>query len=172
MADLDISEHEGLGLGTIMARNHIDASAIGAALGLELADGPVLTCNDELSLAGTGPGIWLAMCHGAQADWAERLAEKLDGIASVSDQSGGYAIFQFSGTDARELLQRGAFIDLHSSAFGPQSVATTAIAHIGAILWQRDETSTFEVAVFRSFAASFRDWIAAAREGLGEARPS
>ena len=172
MADLDISERHGLGLATIMARNHVDASAIGAALGLDLADGPMLTTNEELMLAGTGPGMWLAVRDDAPAYWAEGLAKILNGIASVSDQSGGTIIFRFSGADARELLQRGAFIDLHPSTFGPRSVATTVIAHIGVILWQRDEAPTFEVAVFRSYAASFRDWIDAARGGLGEPRPT
>lgn len=172
MADLDISERQGLGLATIMARNSVGASAIGEALGLDLAEGPLLTGNVGLTLVGTGPGMWLARYSDLEPDWAERLAEKLKGIASVSDQGGGYVIFQFRGADARELLQRGAFIDLDPSSFGPRSVATTVIAHIGAILWQRDQTPTFEVAVFRSFTASFRDWIAAAREGLGEARLS
>jgi len=172
VAELDISERQGFGLATIMARNQVGASAIGAALGLDLAEGPVLTGDGDLMLAGTGPKMWLALRDDAPADWAEGLAERLGGIASVSDQSGGYAIFRFGGVDARELLQRGAFIDLHLSAFGPRSVATTVIAHIGAILWQRDEAPTFEVAVFRSFAASFRDWIAAARSGLGEFRPT
>ena len=172
MADRDISERHGLGLATIMARNNVGASAIGNALGLGMVEGPVLTGDDGLRLAGTGPDMWLAMRNDPPADWAASLAAKLNGIASVSDQSGGYAIFQFRGSDARELLQRGAFIDLHPSAFGSRSVATTVIAHIGVILWQCDDDPTFEVAVFRSFAASFRDWIAAARDGFGEPQPS
>lgn len=155
-----------------MARNHVDASAIGAALDLDLAEGPLLTGDDDFRLVGTGPGMWLAVRGDAPPGWAETLAVKLTGIASVSDQSAGYAIFHFQGANARELLQRGAFIDLHPKTFCRRSVATTVIAHIGVILWQCDDESTFEVAIFRSFAASFREWIAVAREGLGEVRLS
>jgi sarcosine oxidase subunit gamma len=66
---------------------------------------------------------------------------------------------RFSGPAARDLLSRGAFIDFHPSAFGPGSTAVTAIAHIGIILWQLDDTPAFEVALFRSYAASFWRWV-------------
>jgi sarcosine oxidase subunit gamma len=93
---------------------------------------------------------------------AARLRERLGALASVCDQSGGYQILQLSGPDARTLLQRGAAIDLHPSAFASGSVATTVIAHIGVILRQLDAAPTYEVALFRSYAASFRHWLDAA----------
>jgi methylglutamate dehydrogenase subunit D len=93
--------------------------------------------------------------------WAAIVADDLAGIASVFDQSSGYAILGLSGVGAGALLQKGAFLDLHADAFPPGSVAVTVIEHIGAILWRPDE-NIFEIAVFRSFASSFWHWLTAA----------
>jgi sarcosine oxidase subunit gamma len=87
-------------------------------------------------------------------------------MASVSDQSGGYVILRISGPAARTLLQRGAPVDLHPSAFGPGSVAATVIAHIGVIIRQLDATPAYEIALFRSYAASFGHWLDAAVAAL------
>jgi methylglutamate dehydrogenase subunit D len=79
----------------------------------------------------------------------------------VTDQSSGYVIFRLSGEGATALLQKGAFIDLDPVAFAVGAAATTVIAHIGVIIWKLDDVPTFDIALFRSFAGSFRDWIAA-----------
>ena len=89
------------------------------------------------------------------------LRERLGALASVSDQSSGYVVFRLSGGGARTLLQRGAAIDFQPPAFAPGSVATTVIAHIGVIIWQVDEEPVYDIALFRSFAASFLDWFEA-----------
>ncbi len=90
--------------------------------------------------------------------WAA-LPNKLAGIAAISDQSGGYVIYRIAGRDTRALIQRGVSIDLHPDVFQTGSAASTLIAHIGVILWQIDDAPTFEIAVFRSYAASFRHWL-------------
>lgn len=155
---LQITECEGFRLATIMLRKSADPQAIGKALQLIVPTGPTCVAGNGLTLIGTGPGVWLAFAESSSPRWAEELAEKLPG-ASISDQSGGYVIFKLAGAKARKLLQRGAYIDLDPSAFGVGSVAATVIAHIGTTVWQIDDAPTFHVAVFRSFAWSFRDWI-------------
>jgi sarcosine oxidase subunit gamma len=149
-----------------MARKGVDAAMIGARLGATPADGPRATQSGGMTLVGVGPGAWLATAEDGPSGWAEGLRDRLAGVASVSDQSSGYKVFRFRGDGARELLQRGAFIDLHPAVFPPGTAATTVIAHIGVILWALDETPTFDVAVFRSFVGSFLDWIEAATSGL------
>ena len=84
---------------------------------------------------------------------------RLSGLASLSDQSSAYAVFRLSGLGARTLLQRGVSIDLDPAAFSPGSAATSVISHIGVIFWQLDNAPTYEVAVFRSLARSFRHWL-------------
>ena len=163
---LTIEERTGFGLATVMARRGVTPARVGEALGVPAVDGPRWTRAGGLTLLGTGPGCWLVLSEDGAADHAVRLRETLGPLASVSDQSGGYQILRLSGPDARTILQRGAAIDLHPSAFAAGAVATTVIAHIGVILWQLDETPTYEVALFRSYAASFGHWLEATVRAL------
>jgi heterotetrameric sarcosine oxidase gamma subunit len=167
VADLHIGERDGVGLATVMARKGADATGIGAALKLPLADRPEILAIGDVALIGTGPGQWLAVMPDARPGWIAALEESLEGLASVSDQSGAYVVVRFTGGEAREFLQRAVAIDLHPSVFRSGSAATTVVAQISVILWQRDEAPTFELAVFRSYLGSFRDWILAAKAGLG-----
>jgi heterotetrameric sarcosine oxidase gamma subunit len=162
---LTLEERAGFGLATVMARKGVTAKQVADALGAPLVDGPSWSSNGELALLGSGPGTWLVLADDP-ATHAERLRAALGPLASVSDQSGAYLILRLSGPEARTVLQRGAPVDLHPSAFGPGSVATTVIAHIGVVIRQLDAAPTYEVAVFRSYAASFRHWLAEAIAAL------
>lgn len=152
-----VREVQPVGMATVIARKGREGD-LAAALGA--AAGPGFAVRDGLELIGTGPGVWLAI--GETAGLAERLA----GVASVADQSGGYALLELSGAGARELLQRGAFIDLHPGVFAAGASAVTMIAHMGAILWCIED-ERFGVAVFRSFAGSFRAWMEHVAAGMG-----
>lgn len=167
MADpVVIEQRSGFALATVMARKGVASAAIGAALGVELRDGPCCSTGAGIVLLGTGPGSWLAYAEIAPADWGAGLRDRLGALASVSDQSGGYAIFRLSGAGARTVLQRGAAIDFHPAAFAADAVATTVIAHIGVVIRHVDDAPTYDVALFRSFAGSFRHWLDTTIEGL------
>ena len=154
-----LDELTGFGLATVMARKTVDAAAVGERLGVEAPDGPFWRQGEGIALLGTGRGTWLAYAEQAAPDWAATLQGRLGPLASVSDQSSGYRMFRLSGSGARGLLQRGAAIDFHPASFGPGSVATTVIAHIGVIVWRlADEDPVYHLAVFRSLAGSFRHW--------------
>jgi sarcosine oxidase subunit gamma len=155
---LTIEDRAVCGAASVMARNGVTARAVADALGTPLIDGPCWASDGEIALLGSGPGTWLAI-GGAPGDLAQRLRARLGTLASVSDQSGAYLILRLAGCAARTVLQRGAPIDLHPDAFGPGSVATTVIAHIGVVIRQLDAAPTYEVAVFRSYAGSFRHWL-------------
>lgn len=161
---LHISEASGFGLAAVMARKGATAGAIGERLGLALAPTQGWSGDATLALIGTGPGAWLACREAPDPLWAENLATRLAGLASVTDVSGGYRLFRLAGNDAARLLARGAFVDFHApgcgqGAFGPGSVAVTAIAHIGVIIRQIDEEPSYEIAVFRSLGENFRHWL-------------
>lgn len=167
MAELAVlEERSGIGIATIMARNGVSAAAIGAALGIKAPSGPYRSTKDETSLIGTGPGTWLAIREGATPDWFDSIRSALAGLASVSDQSGGYAYLRLSGPSARTMMQRGAYVDLDPSAFPANTVATTVIAHIGVTFWADEAGSTFDIILFRSFADSFKEWVTATAAGL------
>lgn len=153
-------------LAAIMARDG-GQGAIAAALGLDLPQGPYRCTADRMAIIGTGPAVWLAMEEGGDPLWASRLADRLSGCASVADQSSGYAVLRLRGVAVRALLQRGAFIDLDPDMFGPGRSAVTMIAHMGIILWRGDAASVFDIAMFRSHARSFWDWMAATAAAMG-----
>jgi methylglutamate dehydrogenase subunit D len=163
---LIINERSGFGIATVMGRKDVTAAALANALGLSLPEGPARVKADGMAWIGTGPATWLAVTAAPEIDWPASLAQKLKGLASISDQSGSYRIFHVAGDKARSLLQRGAFIDLHADAFGQGSAATTVIAHMGVVFWQADDDPGFEVATFRSYAPSFLRWLNPASAAL------
>jgi len=158
---LIIEQRSGFTLATIMARKATPMDRLETALGLALPVTPSAKSGKGMTLVATGPGTWLAMGDGSGETTPAALSQRLAGLASVVDQSSGYAIFRLSGRGARTLLQRGAPVDLHPSAFSPGSAAVTLIAHIGVLIWQADHLPTYEVAIFRSLAASFGAWLEA-----------
>jgi methylglutamate dehydrogenase subunit D len=147
-------------LAAIVARRGVDSSAIAKALGATgPLDGPGVAVTPTMTLVATGPGAWLAIDKEG-GDLSIRLGAKLAGLASISDQSGGYRLFRIAGEGARTLLQRGVAIDLDHDAFPPASAALSVIAHIGVIIL-RMGPDTYDLLVFRSYADSFRDWAEA-----------
>ncbi len=162
MADVAIEERAGLALATIMARRGVTAESVGAALGLAAPDGPGCAGDAALTLIATGPGTWLAIADPAPVGWTATLRARLEGLAAVSDQSGGYVVLRVSGARARGVLQRGLPIDLHPAVFPPGSAAVTVAGHIGVICWLAESAPDFHLAVFRSYADSFRHWLESA----------
>ncbi len=157
--DLSVEQRTGFGLATLMARKGAGPEDLARVLGIVPPDGPRFATIDGLSLIGTGPGTWLAHREAAEPGFAWELAGRMAGIASVSDQSGGYVVWRLRGAGARTLLQRGAAIDLHPDAFPTGAVATTMIAHFGVVIRRLDDRPTYDVTLFRSFADSFRHWL-------------
>jgi len=154
-----VSEPRSLAVATVMARKGVEDAAIGAALGLAAPSRPGRTANGDLALIATGPGVWLALAEQPGEAWPEGLEARLGGLASVSDQSGGYVVWRVAGPGAAALLQKGVAIDLHPDAFSPGAAAVTVIAHIGVILWRLEAAEAFEIAVFRSYAHDFQHWL-------------
>jgi heterotetrameric sarcosine oxidase gamma subunit len=118
----------------------------------------------------SGPGQWLACAEGIDPQAFEaRLRSELADLASVSDQSDSRFVVRVAGPNARHMLAKGVMVDLHPRAFVSGTVAVTSIAYIGVHLWQVDATATYELAVYRSFAASFWHWLMDAGAEFGVA---
>jgi sarcosine oxidase subunit gamma len=131
-----------------------------------VVDAPRRSGASGITALGIGPGRWLFF-----GQTMDQLAP-LSALASLSDHSDGYAVFEVWGPRVRDALAKGVPLDLHPSVF-TDGVAVTLIAHIGAIVWQ-SAPDRFSIAVFRSYAVSFWHWLAAsaAEFGLGvEGRP-
>jgi heterotetrameric sarcosine oxidase gamma subunit len=157
--EIELEEMVDFALASILARKGVDAGAIGAALNGIAPLGPRCSAIEPGSLIGTGPGSWLAYANRWAPTWESGLRLRLSGLASVSDQSSGYALFRLSGAGTRHLLQCGLSIDLARPNFGTGSAAASVIAHVGVILWQTADRPSYLVACPRSYAVSFRAWL-------------
>ena len=113
-----------------------------------------------VSFIWAGPGQWLALTSAqSPQSFDDSLREAFSNVASVANQSDGRNIIRIGGPKAREILAKGVPIDLDARAFRTGDTALTLAGHINVHFWQVDDGPTYDFAVFRSFAASFFEWI-------------
>ncbi len=163
-ARVKVAERRGLRLAVMEVRKgraEALSQRVQTRYGLTLPWGPRRASSGAIDFLGVGPGRWLAI-------GADDLSEALGEAASVIDQSDGLAVLRISGPSTRAAFAKGLPIDLDASAFAEDAVAASALAHIGVTLWRRDDATTFEVALYRSLAGDFAQWLreAAAEFGL------
>jgi heterotetrameric sarcosine oxidase gamma subunit len=176
-AGITLVPRDDLALATVIARKgqaSVLAERVQANFGITLPSGPRRVIAGKIAFIGSGPGQWLAVEEDS-ADpqaFAVKLAAVLASGASISDQSDARTVIRLSGPNARQALAKGLPVDLHPRAFGPGDAALTQIALIGAHLWQIDDAPTYEIAVFRSLAGSFADWLIASGAEYGIAAMS
>jgi len=171
-------DRDGLGLATIiLRRGQLEALArrIGELYDIELPRGRGRASAREVALLGLGPDSWLASNEIDGNDFAVSLRAALGPIASVSDQSDGYAVLRLSGSRVRETLAKLIPIDLHPRAFRAGDAASTVASHIGVTLWRLDDvpdgSSVFEIAMFRSLAVDFWHALAESAAEFGMVNP-
>jgi len=154
---LEITDRDGVGLATLVARRgarQMLRARLQSTFGIDLREGPVLSIGEGVLLVGTGADSWLAVSANHRRNFGAQLAGCFFESAAVCDQSDGYGLLRLTGAKAADVLQRLLPIDLHPQAFPIGSAASTITAHIPLLVWRLNE-ATFEVAVFRSYAASF-----------------
>lgn len=173
-AAVTICERRGLNLATMQARRGQRGSLserIRHQFLLELPNRPAIVHAGNISFAGIGPDHWLALSENADHQFGNSLKQLVAPLASVADQSSGYAVFRVGGHAIRKVLAKGFPIDLHPHALETGAVATTIIAHIGATIWRRqdnaDESACFEIALFRSMVDSFWAWFSSSAAEFG-----
>ncbi len=157
-----VSPRESVAIATVIARNgqrHALVGRVRDRFGLELPVGARRAAAGGVSFVGTAPSTWLAMQEEGGDRFAGTLAEALHGVASVSDQSGAYAVLGLSGPRVRDALCKLISVDLHPRAFAVGQAAAAAAGHMGVVLWRLEDRDpalgAFEVAVYRSYAGSF-----------------
>jgi sarcosine oxidase subunit gamma len=149
-------------MATIVTRKRksdVLAQRMRAVFSVELPCGPRRATAASIAVVGTGPGAWLATQERTGNTFAKSLAQTLEGLGAVCDQSDAYAVLRLAGAAVREALSKVVPIDVHASAFDVGDVAATVAAHVGVILWRLEDDpdgkAVFEIAIRRSFAASF-----------------
>lgn len=166
-----VAERTGMSLCNVLARKGAQArltDRVRQAHGIELPREPRYTSAGSVGFVWAGPSQWLAFDRSAVPHSFEpRLRATLAGMASVMDQSDGRTVVRVRGPRARDALAKGVLIDLHPSVFQPGHAAVTTVAHIGVHMWQLDAAPTYELAMFRSFAVSFWEWLVDAAAEFG-----
>jgi methylglutamate dehydrogenase subunit D len=157
---------DGRGLATVALRKPQRPALIERVrerYGIDLPFGSFRRECRGVAFAGIGPETWLATLDNGADDFAATLARDLGTLASVTDQSAGYAVLRLGGAMLRDTLAKLLPLDLHPRAFKPGDLASTLSFHMGVTLWRLDDHAdgmpVFEIAVFRSLAGSFWDAI-------------
>jgi heterotetrameric sarcosine oxidase gamma subunit len=162
-AGVSLSERFDIALAAVMARKGAEdalAKRVRDVFALELPMRPRRVASGSLALVWAGPGHWLAIAEGGEGrSFEELLRRDLSNLASISDQSDGRAVVRIAGASARDALAKGVPVDLNPRAFAAGDAAVTTVGHIGVHLWQLDGAPTYELAVFRSYAAAFWRWL-------------
>ena len=95
-----------------------------------------------------------------------KLSKALDGEHHMAvNVSEARAIFTLTGQGAREVIAKGAPVDMSPDVFGKGEIRRSRIGQLAAAFWTLDG-ETFELVCFRSVGAFMFDWLSnAAQEG-------
>jgi sarcosine oxidase, subunit gamma len=176
-----ITRTEGRGMITLRAdlSDARLAAIINAETGLTLPEVRRIVASGETAAAWMAPDE--LMLFQPAAGVAARVAALEAALAEthhlVADVSDARALFRLEGAGAREVLAKGAPVDLAASAFGPGDFRRTRLGQVAVAFWM-PAPDIFELMCFRSVADHVALWLdLAARPGtlpgvLEGARPA
>jgi sarcosine oxidase subunit gamma len=120
-------------------------------------------------VAWISPDELLILCApGTAGETAARLSAALGAAHHLAvDVSDARAVFVIEGPGAREVLAKGAPVDLSRAAFGSGDLRRTRLGQIAVAFWMTGE-DRFELVCFRSVADFAETWLrtAAAPDSL------
>jgi heterotetrameric sarcosine oxidase gamma subunit len=167
-----ITEMSNIALASVIARKgkvKFASEAAKHSFGCKLPHTPRRVEGKSIEFLWSGPRQWLALARSGYkpSEFGAALNVIFLDLALIAEQSDGRCILQICGPRARDVLAKGLSIDLHSRAFHTDDTAVTVGALIGVQIWQLDDTPTYEIAVFRSFARSFWRFLSEAAAEYG-----
>ena len=86
------------------------------------------------------------------------LASGLPEHHLLADVSDARAVFALTGDDAREVLAKGAPVDLSPDSFQIGDIRRTRIGQVAAAFWMVD-AQTFHIVCFTSVSGYLEDWL-------------
>jgi methylglutamate dehydrogenase subunit D len=162
MAGVRVECRHRVGVATVIARKNATdrlVARVQEGFGIELPRGPRRASLHEVAFIGIAPETWLCTCEETENELTKLLTQRLNGLASVSDQTDGLPILRLSGPRLRVGLSKLIPIDVHPRVFSVGDAAATSAAHIAVTLWRLEDTvegwPVFEVSFPRSMAGSF-----------------
>ena len=150
------------------------AAAVEAVLGTDLPGRPrTSTTAGELSVLWLSLDQWLVQCPRADAIvLARKLNEALAGVPSlVVDMSDARAILRLQGDGVREVVMKGAAVDLTPPHFTRGSVRRLRFGELAAMVHMLGEApDIIDLYVFRSYAVFAWQWLIATGHGAAQVR--
>ena len=146
------------------------AAAVRDVLGFDLPTMPNrVAAKDAITALWLGPDEWLVVAAaGGEAELAVGLRRVLAGQHfSVVDLSEARTVLVVTGRRAREVLQKGTPMDLHSRLFQTGHCAQTALTKANVILHQTSDDPRYEIYVTISFADYLWNWFERAADEYG-----
>jgi sarcosine oxidase subunit gamma len=157
--------------GMVTLRADLSATATGKAVkavtGLRVPGQRAAVLQEGRGVLWMSPDeVMLLVPYEAAAGAVAGLSAALAGTHHLAvDVSDARAIIAIEGPGCREVLAKGAPVDLASSAFGPGMIRRTRLGTLAVAFWMTGPDA-FEVMCFRSVAQYVFDWLeTAARPG-------
>lgn len=134
-----------------------------AATGLALPDRRRITIGGDRAAAWMSPDELLLFTGPGNGDrLAAALGAALSGVHHLAaDVSSARAVFRLEGEGGREVLAKGAPVDLRRAAFGPGDLRRTRLGQVAVAFWMVDAV-TIDLVCFRSVADFTAGWLAKA----------
>jgi sarcosine oxidase, subunit gamma len=159
---LRLAEAPATGMVTLRADLAGDAvaRAVRDAFGLDLPGRLKIVGQGDRAAAWMAPDEALLFCPpgavpGLVADLAAALGDRPHLVADVSSAR---AVIDLTGPGWREVLAKGAPIDLAPGAFGPGDFRRTRLGQVAVAFWASD-AETAHLVCFRSVAGFVFDWL-------------
>lgn len=154
-------------VGMITLRGDLASRALAAAV----MDATGCEVPGVRRIAGRPPGaaLWMSpdelLLFVPRADAPARTAALAEALAAehhlAVDVSDARALIRVAGPGAREVLAKGAPVDLAPAAFGIGDARRTRLGQVAVAFWM-PEADTFELICFRSVAGFVFDWLTTA----------
>lgn len=149
--------------------SHVDVkNAVTGVTGVDFPGQRGVNSVGERGAAWMSPDEILILVPHAEAETVvATLTAALAGHhALVVNVSDARAMFRISGPGAREVIAKGAPVDMDPAHFAPGTIRRSRLGQIAAAFWVNGDDGSIDVICFRSVAQFVFDWLAmAAREG-------
>jgi sarcosine oxidase, subunit gamma len=149
-------------------------AAVEAVLGVSLPRQPrTSVADDELSVLWLSVDQWLVQCPRAEAgDRIGRLKEDLaDTPSLVVDMSDARTIIRLEGEGVREIIMKGAPVDLTAPEFHIGTVRRLRFGDVAAMVHMAGEApDVIDLFVFRSYAVFAWEWLGVTGRGAAQVR--
>ncbi len=168
MSDVSVVRLAPRGMITIRG-DFADAGVVGAVqstLGVAVPDVRGVSQEGEGALAWMSPDELLAvMPYDMVADAVQALETALAGHhALVTNVSDARAVFRVTGAAARDVIAKGAPVDLSHDTFQPGMIRRTRLGQVAAAFWMAGEQS-IDLVCFRSVSDFVQTWLETAAKG-------